>query len=149
MNRLTSVKRVRRTVLAGLVSLCFALSGCVESAGGNGPSKLDEEAVAGTWRGAGGGLAVFSKDGTVELSGVTCEEVFTEGVGEVSLTGTWRVKSPHGGGSPWVSLTFPAGSCGAEGATESGFYAYKGSGDLVIHLSDPDMADKSVDFHKD
>lgn len=92
---------------------------------------------------------MFSRNGNVELSGVTCGQVSIEGSEEVSLAGKWRVQSRHGGGRPWVSLEFPAGACGAEGIWESGFYAYKGSGDLVLHLSDPDMVDEDLDFHKD
>ncbi|WP_405618137.1 hypothetical protein [Streptomyces sp. NBC_01508] len=85
----------------------------------------------------------------MELSDVTCGQVFIEGNEAVSLAGKWRVQPPRGGGSPWVSLEFPAGACGAEGASESGFYAYKDPGDLVLHLRDPDMVDEDLDFHKD
>ncbi|GGJ99950.1 hypothetical protein GCM10011583_34210 [Streptomyces camponoticapitis] len=144
-----SVRWDRRIVLSGLSLLLLSVSGCVGVKDDNGSQKLDQEAVVGTWQGVGGGLASFSRDGTVELSGVTCQQVFTEGDGGARLAGTWSVQAPRSGGSPWVSLKFPPGSCGAEGVTESGFYAYKGSGDLVIHLGDPDLIDKNVDFHKE
>ncbi|MFE4992151.1 hypothetical protein ACFRH4_12550 [Streptomyces mirabilis] len=84
------------------------------------------------------------------LSGIACVEVFVEGAGDGSFEGKWEVKQRTAGEAKdvWVSMEFPAGVCGNSGRSESGFYPYEDSGQLVLHLGDPGMTDRKLDFFK-
>lgn len=110
--------------------------------------------VVGTWRAADGRTAEFSEDGSVILRNVPCAEVLPNATAPADaapgqpLHAKWQVRSPRMGGARWVGLDLARGACGGTGPSESGFSIRHETRDLILHLRDPDMSDKDLDFSK-
>lgn len=58
------------------------------------------------------------------------------------------IKSPRMGGEPWVGVTTSQSICGAAEGSEAGFYISEEGERVVLHLGDPDMGEKRLDFLK-
>lgn len=137
--------------LSFVVVFCGAVAGCTAGAGAPSAPSLVRQEILGKWSGAHGRTATFSESGGVTLSGVPCEEVFVEGKGAGMIEGSWKIvqRLPDDVSGIWIDMEFSAGTCGNQGRSESGFYPYEKSGDLVLHLGDPDISDRRLDFFKD
>ncbi|MFI9630868.1 hypothetical protein [Streptomyces sp. NPDC052042] len=139
--------RLRAATLLALAPVMAACAWELENIEGSRNPSVSE--VTGTWHAADGRTAEFEKNGTVTLTNITCNEVTPSSteIPDEPLRGTWSVRFPRMGGSRVIALEFPAGVCG-KGGIGSLFYIYQQPGDLILHLRDPDMYKKDLDFTK-
>ncbi|MBB1254033.1 hypothetical protein [Streptomyces alkaliterrae] len=104
--------------------------------------------VVGLWRGGGERTVEFHASGEVELGNVRCKEVLASaGSGMANKVGEWEVGQDRTGAEV-ILLEFPKGFCDSRGSMERVFYYYRKSGELYLHLTNPDMHDKNLTFRR-
>ncbi|MFF2962129.1 hypothetical protein ACFVT1_25045 [Streptomyces sp. NPDC057963] len=111
---------------------------------------MSKVALYGSWKGGGGEVVEFERNDVVRLSGFSCTDLFPDGSGEEKegSEGKWSIKRPSMGGEPWVDVVISRATCGNASGSETGFYIREEEGEVVLHLRDPGMVERRLDFSK-